>query len=102
MPNSKKDNIKECKDIAERHAAQAVIVIRIERDGTVTTSTYGESERKCRIIGAWAQGWMDHALSVIPFRTVFGWGNNGVPLPLTPKEVASLGPGAAAFVEAMD
>lgn len=80
--------------------AQAVVLIDVARDGTVTTSTYARLPgTPATAIADWANGLERHALSVVPFRTVFGWGRNGVPTPLTPEERASLGATGRAYAD---
>lgn len=80
--------------------AQAVVLIDVARDGTVTTSTYARLPgTPATAIADWANGLDRHAISVVPFRTVFGWGRNGVPTPLTPEERASLGATGRAYAD---
>ncbi len=71
--------ISDAKKIAKKLDQQAVVILGVERDGTVTVVTYGENKEKCRAIGEWGQGLLNWAVSLIPFMTVFGWGNGGVP-----------------------
>lgn len=80
--------------------AQAVVLIDVAHDGTITTSTYARLPgTPATAIADWANGLERHALSVVPFRTVFGWGRNGVPTPLTPEERASLGATGRAYAD---
>jgi hypothetical protein len=94
-------SIATCKRIAKQDDRQAVVLITVARDGTVTVSSYGENRAKCHAIGIWAQGLWDHAVSTVPFRTIFGWGNDGTPLPLTPEERAGLSPAGRAYDDSM-
>lgn len=71
--------IKHARRIAKDHDLQAVVVLTVARDGIVTVTTYGEDKKKCDAIGEWGQGLWKYAVSIIPFQTVFGWGNGGVP-----------------------
>lgn len=68
--------------IAKHKDLQAVVVLCVERDGTVTVVSYGESKAKCKAIGEWAQGLWSYAVALNPFQTVFGWGNGGKPKPV--------------------
>lgn len=80
--------------------AQAVVFLDIARDGTVTVSTYAEKPgTPAKAIAEWANDLNSHALSVVPFRTVFGWGRDGVPTPLTAEERASLGEAGRAYAD---
>lgn len=71
--------ISELRAIAEQKDLQAVVVLTVTRDGVVSVVTYGENKAKCKAIGDWGQGLWSYAVSIIPFQTVFGWGNNGIP-----------------------
>lgn len=73
--------IADAKRIAKNGDHQAVVVLTVERDGTVTVVSYGENKAKCKAIGDWAKGLWGYAVSINPFQTVFGWGNDGVPKP---------------------
>lgn len=80
--------------------AQAVVLLDVARDGTVTTSTYARLPgTPAKAIAEWAAGLEQHAIAVVPFRTVFGWGRNGVPTPLTSEERASLGDVGRAYAD---
>jgi len=72
--------IPECKTLAEDHDLQAVVVLSVEKDGTVRVSTYGADKEKCDAIGRWGQDLLHTRLSIAPFQTMFGWGNGGVPI----------------------
>ncbi|RUR38540.1 hypothetical protein [Vreelandella populi] len=74
--------ISDAKAIANQRDLQAVVVLTVERDGTVSVVSYGENKAKCKAIGEWAQGLWSYAVSIRPFQTVFGWGNGGKPKPL--------------------
>lgn len=91
--------IKDAEGLAEARDQQAVVIIGVERDGTVTVVSYGENKPKCDSIGEWAQGLWRNAVSAVPFQTRFGWGNSGVPKPLTAAELAQLGPNGRAFAQ---
>lgn len=71
--------------------SQGVVLLDIQQDGTVRLSTWTQaSGTPAEALAEWARGLGEHGLSVVPFRTVFGWGEDGVPTPLTPEELASL------------
>ena len=72
--------IKDLKALAIKHDMQAIVLLTVERNGTVSVVTYGENVEKCKAIGDWGQGLWKHCVSLIPFQSVFGWGNNGVPV----------------------
>lgn len=78
-----RDAEKLCKD----HDLQAVVVLTVERTGVIRIITYGDTRKKCKVIGEWAQGLWKYAVTVIPFQTVFGWGNKGMPKALNPQEL---------------
>ncbi len=82
--------IRGARTLAQVHDLQAVVIVAVERDGTVRVVTYGENPQKCDAIGDWGQGLWRHAISAVPFQTRFGWGNGGHPAPLTVAEFASL------------
>lgn len=73
--------IKDLEQLSNQHNLQAVMMLCVERNGTVSIVTYGEDKKKCKAIGDWGQGLWKHCVSLIPFRTIFGWGNNGIPVP---------------------
>lgn len=92
-------NIAECRRIATEHDSQAVVVMRIERDGTINLSTYGDTKHKCDVIGEWAHKSIGSQYSRIPFEPVFGWGNNGSPKHLELREYMSLSPAGKAYYD---
>lgn len=79
--------VKHARRLAKDHDLQACVVLTVARDGTVTVTTYGEDKRKCDAIGEWGQGLWKYAVSIIPFQTVFGWGNNGIPKRVTAEQM---------------
>lgn len=72
--------IKDLNSLANIHDLQAIVMLCVERNGTVSVVTYGEDKTKCKAIGEWGQGLWKHCVSLIPFATVFGWGNKGIPV----------------------
>jgi len=72
--------IKDLKELAKQHDLQALMMLCVERNGTVSVVTYGENIKKCKAIGDWGQGLWKYGVSLIPFKTVFGWGNEGIPV----------------------
>lgn len=78
--------IEDLKQLAQKYDQQGIIAFCIERDGTVRCVTYGEDKLKCDAAGWWGQGTANN-LSIVPFQTVFGWGNEGEPLHLTEEEI---------------
>lgn len=91
--------IRDAEVLAKALDQQAVVIVGVERDGTVTVVSYGETKAKCDSIGEWAQGLWRNAVSAVPFQTRFGWGNEGVPKPLSAAELAQLGPNGRAFAQ---
>ncbi len=69
--------VKELRQIASNKDLQAIVVLTVERNGNVSVVTYGETKEKCKFIGDWGQGLWLHAISLVPFATIFGWGNFG-------------------------
>lgn len=96
---SVQENIALCKKIAKEHDDQAVVVVRVQRDGTINVATYGEDKHKCDIIGEWAQKTISDTLPRIPFEPVFGWGNGGAPKYLEMREYMGLTPGAKVYYD---
>ena len=82
--------IRDAQAVADQYDCQAVVVLCVDRDGTVRVISYGEDKKKCDAIGAWAKGLWRTAISKAPFCTVFGWGNGGEPQPLTSAERAEI------------
>jgi len=81
--------VKHARRLAKDHDLQAVVVLTVAKDGVVTVTTYGEDTKKCDAIGKWGQGLWKYAVSLDPFQTVFGWGNNGTPKRITKEQVAA-------------
>lgn len=80
---TKRIAISDAKAIAKSGDHQAVVIVVVERNGSVTVVSYGENKGKCKAIGDWAQGLWRYAITIKPFQTVFGWGNGGVAKPGT-------------------
>ena len=74
---SERYTIKDAEVLAKANDYQAVVMLCVERDGTVTVVSYGESKAKCKAIGDWAKGLWSSCISINPFQTVFGWGEGG-------------------------
>ncbi len=91
--------IEDAKEIARRLDQQAVVIIGVERDGTITVVSYGESKFKCKVIGDWAQGLWKKCISVCPFQTAFGWGNGGKPKKMKTIDLLTLGSAGVGYVE---
>ena len=80
--------------------AQGVVLIDIAQDGEVRVNTWtAAAGTPAEALAEWGRGLWGHALSAVPFRTVFGMGRNGVPTPLTPAERASLGEAGRAYAD---
>jgi hypothetical protein len=78
--------VKHARRLAKDHDLQAVVVLTVARDGVVTVTTYGEDTKKCNAIGEWGQGLWKYAVSVVPFQTVFGMNNGGIPKRVTQEQ----------------
>lgn len=91
--------IRDAEALCKKVDAQAIVILSVTRSGAVQIVTYGESKKKCAAIGRWARELGEHALSVVPFRTIFGWGNEGIPKPLTEEEMATLSPAGRSYAE---
>lgn len=101
--------IKHARRVAKDHDLQACVVLTVARDGVVTVTTYGEDKKKCDAIGEWGQGLWKYAVSIIPFQTIFGWGNGGIPKKVTQNQLEvhaceqaiqrTTGPGIAAQLD---
>lgn len=70
--------------------AGAGILIAIERDGEVRVVTHSVKKADCDRMLEWTDKWIWPDISVVPFRSLFGWENEGIPKWLTPAEEASL------------
>jgi len=75
--------IEDLKQLTKGRDQQAIIAFCVERDGAVRCVTYGEDKLKCDAAGWWGQGFMLKHISIVPFQTVFGWGNKGTPKALS-------------------
>ena len=79
--------IADLEKIAKTRNQQAIIAYCVERDGTIRCVTWGEDKLKCEAAGWWGQGlFKANVFAKVPFWTIFGWGNNGRPVPLDAKE----------------
>lgn len=66
--------------MADLKDLQAICCLIVDRKGVVSVVTYGENKNKCKAIGDWGNGLWSYAVTINPFQTVFGWGNNGIPM----------------------
>ena len=73
----RKVKISDAKALVKKYNQQAIVILGIEKNGTIRTVTFGEDKIKCKAIGEWGKSLVEHGLSLIPFQTVFGWGNDG-------------------------
>ena len=97
---AKAHRIAMCALAAEKLGSQVTVLLDVAADGEITVSTWArEPGTPALAIAEWANGLWRHALTAVPFRTVFGWGNGGVPLPLTPEERASLAEAGRAYAD---
>jgi len=77
-------------DFVADHGVQGVIIIVISQDGSMEYHTAGENTTKSNVLATWMSIWFLRAFTAIPFRTHFGWGNQGKPQPATEAEIATL------------
>lgn len=82
--------IDDLKKLAKNKDQQAIVAFCVERDGTLRCVTYGEDKLKCEAAGWWGQGYIAPKFSTVPFQTVFGWGNGGVPMALTSEQLEEI------------
>lgn len=81
---------KHAMEIAKECDHQAVVVFTIARDGTVSYGSWAENLLKTDALAWWAQKVADWTVTQVPFQTVYGTFNNGVPKPLTAFEEDAL------------
>lgn len=68
------------------------ILLAVQRDGDLHCCTWSPKNADCKGMKGWSQPFMFDQCSIAPFRTVFGFGNGGVPEPLSEDELASIPP----------
>lgn len=78
----------------------AVVIVGVAADGTVDTATWGVDRKACAAVAKWRDESLFKCVTVAPFQTWFGWGNQGVPKSLTPAELESLTLAQRAYVDA--
>jgi hypothetical protein len=84
-----KVQIQDARDLAAKYDLQGVMIMAIRRDGIVDSITYGDHPAQKAIMGEIADGFLEPmAQEVLPYRTMFGIGNNGIPKRLSPDEHA--------------
>jgi hypothetical protein len=66
------------------------VIVGIEADGTARCVTWSRNKEDCARLKGWAEDAVFPFFSRVPFETHFGWGNGGVPKPLTAEERAGL------------
>lgn len=72
-------NLAEARKICHNYSAQGAVVLAIDSKGRIHVSSYANSKLKARALEWWIKRWLDSVLSIVPFGTVFGWGNEGHP-----------------------
>lgn len=78
-------------EISSRLCARASVLVEVDYAGTAWVTTWAAAPgTPSRAIADWGQSLYQRGLSLVPFRTVFGWGNGGVPLHLTHDELMRL------------
>lgn len=74
----------------EQLGAGCSILLGVQRDGNLHCTTWSPKLGDCRKMKGWSQPYLFDQASIAPFRTVFGFGNGGVPEPLSDAEVAQI------------
>jgi hypothetical protein len=90
MPSVKTLHVSKADVLRESLNAQAVLIFAIRKDGSVEAVTSGATPFHDKIMTSWSETFLKSAIGPVPFRTVFGHGTEGVPMPLKPEEFASL------------
>lgn len=83
-------DLKELKEVVDRHNSQGGVLFLITEDGWIETHTYGKTKKQCEVLGRWMASAHDNMFTTIPFTTVFGWGTEGKPTKITAEQWASL------------
>jgi len=81
----------------EVKAKVGAVIWAIGTDGIAEVATWGKDAAACDVIAKWAHETME-ALPACPWATYFGWGNGGIPKPLSTAEFASLTPNQQDYV----
>lgn len=71
-------NKSEAQQIREKHDAQCAFVVVIGKDGKATATLAADTPDKYKASADFLKGFIGN-LPVVPFKSVFGWGNHGVP-----------------------
>lgn len=71
--------IADAEALAKKHDLQGVLIVAIRRDGAVETITYGDHPAQKVAMGDYADVIAEHTITKVPFQTMFGCGNDGVP-----------------------
>lgn len=77
--------------------ANGCVLFGVHKDGMAEVATYGRSRFDCDRLGAWGHDLLE-SMTAAPFQTWFGWGNEGVPKPLTEAELATLSDAGREYV----
>lgn len=91
--------LSEAEQLVKKYNLQGAIIVAITKEGTIEYHTWGENKAKCNILGTWMGEWFEKAFTAVPFRTHFGWGNEGKPQPLSKEEEDSLTKNGRAWAE---
>ncbi len=82
--------IADARALAEQYDLQGVMILAITRAGMIEAITYGDHPAQKVAMGNFADTIVNNTLTKVPFQTMFGWGNGGVPLNITEEEYAAL------------
>lgn len=83
-------HLDDVKKLAEEKDYTGLIVVGFTPEGTMETFTFGRTKKQCKVLGRWLASSVDHIFTHIPFKTIFGYGNDGIPAKITKDEWASL------------
>lgn len=83
-------NLDELKDLVKKYNGQGGILIVFTDDGYIESHTYGKTKKQCKVLGNWWKDAFYRVFTPIPFTTIFGWGNAGVPKRVTQEEWSTL------------
>ncbi len=78
------------KRIVKEGNFQAAMLLAIEKNGDILVETDGDYQYHKEVMSRWAQDCISENISIVPFRTVFGCGNNGVPHRLSNIELEQM------------
>ncbi|AXQ69826.1 hypothetical protein HOU03_gp442 [Caulobacter phage CcrSC] len=73
--------------LREKHNLRAVIIVAIRKDGVIDTATDGDDRWTKDTIATYAHDLMAHQYTIVPMRTAFGVGTDGIPWRCSEEEL---------------